>query len=74
MSTQMNVAEAKAKLSELISAAEQGADVVIARGGKPVVRLVPIEAPSKRQLGFLDVDIPGDFFDVLSESELAEWE
>jgi prevent-host-death family protein len=74
MSTQMNVSEAKARLSELVSAAEQGADVVIARAGKPVVRLVPIEAPAKRQLGFLSVDIPDDFFDVLGDSELAEWE
>jgi prevent-host-death family protein len=74
MSTQMNVSEAKARLSELVSAAEQGADVVIARAGKPVVRLVPIEAPAKRQLGFLSVDIPDDFFDALGDSELAEWE
>ena len=37
---QMNIAEAKAKLSELIAAAERGEDAVIARGGKPVGRLV----------------------------------
>ena len=39
---QMNIAEAKAKLSELIAAAERGDEVVIARGGQPVVRLVPV--------------------------------
>ena len=39
---QMNIADAKAKLSELISLSEQGQEVVIARGGQPVVRLVPI--------------------------------
>ena len=70
----MNVSEAKARLSELISAAEQGADVVIARAGKPVVRLVPVEAPKMRQLGFLSVDVPDDFFDALSDGELVEWE
>jgi prevent-host-death family protein len=37
---QMNIAEAKAKLSELIAAVERGEDVLIARGGHPVVRLV----------------------------------
>jgi len=74
MSTQMNVSEAKARLSELVSAAEQGDDVVIARAGKPVVRLVPVEAPASRQLGFLQVEVPDEFFDTLSESELAEWE
>jgi len=70
----MNVSEAKARLSELVSAAEQGDDVVIARAGKPVVRLVPVEAPASRQLGFLQVEVPDEFFDTLSESELAEWE
>ncbi len=74
MSTIMNVSEAKARLSELISGAEQGADVVIVRAGKPVVRLVPVEAPSKRELGFLSLDVADEFFDVPSESELTEWE
>lgn len=37
---QMNIAEAKAKLSELIAAAENGEEVIIARGGQPAVRLV----------------------------------
>jgi prevent-host-death family protein len=38
---QMNIAEAKAKLSALIAAVERGEDVVIARGGVPVARIVP---------------------------------
>lgn len=41
-----NVHEAKSKLSKLIERAEAGEDVVIARNGKPVVRLTPIEKPS----------------------------
>jgi antitoxin (DNA-binding transcriptional repressor) of toxin-antitoxin stability system len=41
MTIQMNVAEAKAKLSELIARAEAGEEVVIARDGKPVVSLRP---------------------------------
>jgi len=41
MTIQMNVAEAKARLSELIARAEAGEEVVIARGGKPVVSLNP---------------------------------
>jgi prevent-host-death family protein len=35
--------EAKTRLSELVSAAVAGEDVVIARNGKPLVRLVPVE-------------------------------
>jgi antitoxin (DNA-binding transcriptional repressor) of toxin-antitoxin stability system len=40
MSVQMNIAEAKAKLSELVARAENGEEVFIARAGKPAVRLV----------------------------------
>lgn len=40
---QINVYEAKTKLSELLKRAEAGEDVVIARAGKPVAKLVPIK-------------------------------
>lgn len=54
MSVQMNIAEAKAKLSELIARAEAGEEVVIARDGKPAVVLKPATAkPGARRLGFL---------------------
>jgi prevent-host-death family protein len=52
MDTQLNLAEAKAKLSELIDLALQGGDVVIARAGKPVVRLVPVSAANANRAGF----------------------
>lgn len=42
MTAQFNVAEAKAKLSELIARALEGEEVVIARGGKPMVRLTRV--------------------------------
>ena len=54
MMIQMNVAEAKAKLSELIARAEAGEEVVIARDGKPVVALKPVSsnpAGKRRVLG-----------------------
>ncbi len=38
-----NVAEAKAKLSQLIEQALSGEEVVIAKHGKPLVKLVPVE-------------------------------
>ena len=41
-----NIAEAKARFSELVQAAMLGQDVIIARGNKPLVRLVPL-APRK---------------------------
>ena len=52
---QANIHEAKTKLSKLIDAAEWGETVVIARAGKPAVRLVPVAKadPPKRQFGLL---------------------
>lgn len=49
----MNVAEAKAKLSELISRAEAGEEVEIARDGVPAVRLTPVRAASPVRIGAL---------------------
>ena len=49
---QFNVAEAKARFSQLIQKALAGEDVVIAKDNKPLVRLVPIRrAARKRQPG-----------------------
>jgi prevent-host-death family protein len=44
----VNIAEAKAHLSELVESAAQGETVCIMRRGKPVARLVPANAPRKR--------------------------
>jgi prevent-host-death family protein len=46
-----NIFEAKTQLSKLIELAEQGQDVVIARAGKPVVRLTRLE-PVKKPIIF----------------------
>ncbi|GEM90504.1 type II toxin-antitoxin system Phd/YefM family antitoxin [Oceanithermus desulfurans] len=72
MAKVVNVAEAKAKLSELLEAALRGEEVIIAKRGKPLVRLMP-EKPQTRELGFLDFDIPDSFFEPLPEEELAAW-
>lgn len=41
---QVNILEAKNRLSQLIKSAQTGEDVVIANRGEPVVRLVPTQA------------------------------
>ncbi len=48
MTIHVNIAEAKAKLSKLISASLRGEEVVIDRDGKPQVRLTPV--PEARKL------------------------
>jgi prevent-host-death family protein len=72
----INVHEAKTHLSQLLARVEAGEEIVIARNGRPVARLIPIEAsPRLRQPGLdkgrigysddvhepLPADIAGDF-------------
>jgi prevent-host-death family protein len=72
--TQVNVYEAKTRLSQLLQAAEQGEEVVIARDGAPVVRLVPVGAPPARPVGFVTGRVTDAFFGPLPDDELARWE
>ncbi len=51
MSQTVNVHEAKTHLSRLLEAVERGEDVVIARAGKPVARLVPAHSRGTRRPG-----------------------
>ena len=46
----VNIHEAKSRLSELVQKAEAGEEVVIARAGKPVVRLVPLPKVDRSKL------------------------
>lgn len=72
---QYNVHAAKSQLSKLIEAALAGEEVVIAKGAKPVVRLVAIPQSGFKfgalagKLG----DVP-DFLETLPEDELEAWE
>ena len=55
MQSQCNIHEAKSQLSRLIEQVEAGGEAIIARAGKPIVRLVLIgEAPRRRVLGRLE--------------------
>jgi prevent-host-death family protein len=44
----VNIGTAKATLSKLLSEVEAGSEIVIARAGKPVAKLVPLNRPDKR--------------------------
>ncbi|MCH6468954.1 type II toxin-antitoxin system Phd/YefM family antitoxin [Sinomonas terrae] len=71
---QYNILDAKTRLSELLNRLESGEDVVIAKAGRPVARLVRIDSPKKRPLGFIKGHLPDDFLEPMSEEELSEWE
>lgn len=68
----VNVHEAKTNLSELLKRVEAGDEVLIARAGKPVARLVPASGDRKRMFGFdtSDWNLPEDFNDPLPEETL----
>lgn len=64
-----NVHHAKTHLSKLIDRASKGESFIIARAGKPLVKVVPLEEPAakpRRRLGFLNgmYKIPHNFKDI----------
>jgi prevent-host-death family protein len=69
---QVNMHEAKTRLSELVAAAERGEEILIARNGKPAARLVAVvtQHPPVR-LGVLagQIELAEDFDEPLPEFE-----
>jgi prevent-host-death family protein len=70
----LNVHEAKTHFSRLLDRVEAGEEIVLARAGKPVARLVPLQAEGERIPGSYPMVIPDTFFDPLPETELEAWE
>ncbi len=69
----VNMHEAKTQLSKLVDRAVKGEPFVIAKAGKPLVRVTALEAPRiPQRLGFLagEIAVPDDF-DRLGEAEIA---
>ncbi len=75
--TQVNIHEAKTGLSKLIERVEAGEEIVIARAGTPVAKLVAVKpGRTRRRLGLLDgkLEIPDDFNRPLPASLLKAFE
>jgi antitoxin (DNA-binding transcriptional repressor) of toxin-antitoxin stability system len=73
----VNIFEAKTQLSKFIQMAENGEDVVIARAGKPVVRLTQLKTEKKPIVfGLLKgkIHVADDFDAPLPPEALAEFE
>ena len=49
MAVQVNIYEAKSKLSKLINQVIAGEEVIIAKSGKPVAKIVPFEKPTQNR-------------------------
>ena len=72
----VNVHEAKTHFSRLIDAAHTGETIVVAKGGKPWARLVPLEQPAARRMpgvlaGRITLPPPEVLLEPLPEEELA---
>ncbi len=73
----VTIHQAKTNLSRLIQKASGGEEIIIARGNRPVARLVSFgEVKGKRQPGSLKgtLVVGPEFFDELPADELAAWE
>ena len=75
----VNIHAAKTHLSRLVDAAAAGEEILIARAGRPVARLVPLEATStrsRRRLGQLAgrIATPPDFDAPLPDEVLDSFE
>lgn len=73
----VNIHEAKTHLSKLVEETSKGGEIIIAKAGKPVARLVPVRNSTKRRrLGLLagKFRVPEDFDAPLPEEVIASFE
>jgi prevent-host-death family protein len=71
-----NIHEAKTHLSRLVAQAAKGEPFVIAKAGKPLVKVIPLTAPEPSQIkrfGFMvgQISVPDDF-DQMAEAEIVK--
>lgn len=69
----VNIHEAKTQLSKLVDQAVKGESFVIAKAGKPLVKVTGLDAPAAPQrLGFMvgEIAVPKDF-DRMGDAEIA---
>jgi prevent-host-death family protein len=72
--TTVNTHYAKTHLSRLLQQVAAGEEIVIAKAGRPVARLVPVETMKKpRELGFVEGRLTDAFFEPLPQDELDAW-
>jgi prevent-host-death family protein len=74
---QVNVHVAKTELSRLLAEVERGREIVVARDGTPIAKLVPFRRPGARRLRVGDwkgrIRIARNFDAPLDEDDLKAW-
>ncbi len=70
---QVNIYEAKTRLSQLVARAVAGEEIIIAKAGTPVARILPYEMPVQRAPGGLKgiVELPPDWDSSETNAEVA---
>lgn len=77
MATTVNIHDAKTHLSRLVDEVASGAEIIIAKAGKPMARLSPLSTPvHKKQLGLLKgrIKVPDNFNAPLDDETMAVFE
>jgi prevent-host-death family protein len=74
--TTVTIHDAKTNLSKILARVEAGEEIVIARGKTPIAKLTPVRPPIARRFGAYKgiVSVGPEFFEPMTDSELAEWE
>jgi len=72
----ISLSVAKADLSRWVDEAAAGAEIIIAKAGQPVAKLVPLTAPVRRRLGALEgkAIVPDDFDAPLPDAVIDAFE
>lgn len=71
----INIHEAKTHLSRIVDEVAAGSEKLIAKAGKPMVRMVPLQAGRRLRLGLLKgkLEVPDDFDDPLPADVLSSF-
>lgn len=72
----VNIHDAKTRLSRLVEMAARGESFIIAKAGKPMVKVVPLDAPepkARKRIGFAEglYNVPDDF-DTMFQEEIED--
>ncbi len=70
----VNIHAAKTNLSRLLERVRAGEEIIIAKRGKHIARLCPLDPPKMRIPGLLKGQIDETFFDPLPDEEIKAWE
>ena len=75
MTQLVNIYDAKTQLSRLVDRAAAGEEILIARAGTPLARLMPLSTPAPREPGLLrGLAVPDAAFAPLDPDDVALWE